>query len=163
MQHVQARILHLRPGGKYFSLHSSGHCLKCAHTQQLTCTPPFPLLVLQCRFKHTRQTGPPPDPELLEACKPREFRNISIVANQANEGILPAEMKRRALRLGGSEQFPALPGPPGTNGQLALAGPGAYGGARPPPGGGAPGAQAPSFVDNSLLAAVGQRDLRYGF
>jgi cleavage and polyadenylation specificity factor subunit 4 len=88
-----------------------------------------------CRFKHTRQDGPPPDPEIFEACKPRELRNINIVANQANEGILPADQRRKPLRLGSS-------GDGGGDMQLAL-----------------PGGQ----VDNSLLAAVGQRDLRYGF
>lgn len=41
-----------------------------------------------CRFKHTRQQGPPPDPETLEAAKPREHRNLNIVANQANENII---------------------------------------------------------------------------
>ena len=93
-----------------------------------------------CRFKHTRQAGPPPDPELLEAAKPKEFRNISIVANQANEGILPADLNKRRLTQGEGEN------------QLALAGDG-HGG----------GVAAPSFVDPSLLASVGQKDLRYGF
>lgn len=88
-----------------------------------------------CRFKHTRQGGPPPDPEIFEACKPRELRNINIVANQANEGILPADQRRKPLRLGSAADG-------GGDTQLAL-----------------PGGQ----VDNSLLAAVGQRDLRYGF
>jgi cleavage and polyadenylation specificity factor subunit 4 len=107
---------------------------------------------LQCRFKHTRQAGPPPDPTLLEAAKPKDFRNINIVANQANENILPADMRtRRPLRLGGTpgQMFPALPGPPGSQQGAGQAG--GYGGARPPP------------VDASLLASVGQRDLRYGF
>lgn len=116
-----------------------------------------------CRFKHTRQTGPPPDPELLEAAKPKEFRNINIVANQANEGILPAELRRKALRLGQGEEYLALPGPPG-GGQLVGAGqqPGVEGDFAPFTG--SHGAiQTPSFVDQSLLAAVGQRDLRYGF
>ena len=40
----------------------------------------------QCRFKHTRQQGPPPDPETLEAAKPREHRNLNIVANQVGGG-----------------------------------------------------------------------------
>jgi len=122
---------------------------------------------MQCRFKHTRQEGPPPEPDYWEAAKPREFRNISIVANQANEGILPADIRRRALRLGpGDQQAPALPAPPGShNQQLAVAQDGAYGSARPPAGqhGRGGGGQHPSFVDQSLLAAVGQRDLRYGF
>lgn len=91
-----------------------------------------------CRFKHTRLAGPPPDPELLEAAKPKEYRNINIVANQANEGILPQDMNAR--RLADS-----------SGNALALAGD--QGGV----------AAAPSFVDPSLLASVGQRDLRYGF
>lgn len=92
-----------------------------------------------CRFKHTRLAGPPPDPELLEAAKPKEYRNINIVANQANEGILPQDMSARRL-TDASGNVLALPGDST---------------------GGAPAA--PSFVDPSLLASVGQRDLRYGF
>ena len=108
-----------------------------------------------CRFKHTRTGGPPPDPELLEACKPKELRNINIVANQANEGILPMDQRRRPLRLGMGEQGQG-------NMQLALAG--QQEGGRPGSGQGGGGqGQGPSYVDSSLLAAVGQRDLRYGF
>ena len=92
-----------------------------------------------CRFKHTRLAGPPPDPELLEAAKPKDYRNINIVANQANEGILPQDSSgiKRLTDASGN----------------ALALPGAQGGV----------SGAPSFVDPSLLASVGQRDLRYGF
>ena len=35
----------------------------------------------QCRFKHTRLPGPPPEPAMLEAAKPREFRNINLIIN----------------------------------------------------------------------------------
>ena len=35
----------------------------------------------QCRFKHTRLPGPPPDPAALEAAKPREHRNINLIIN----------------------------------------------------------------------------------
>lgn len=98
-----------------------------------------------CRFKHTRQAGPPPDPERLEAAKPKEFRNINIVANQANEGILPADVGKQRLTQG-AESGEGV-------GQLQMV-----------TGGGNLGAaSAPSFVDPSLLASVGQRDLRYGF
>lgn len=45
---------------------------------------PRPIRALQCRFKHTRLQGPPPDPESLEACKPRDHRNLNIVANQVS-------------------------------------------------------------------------------
>jgi hypothetical protein len=83
-----------------------------------------------CRFKHTRQAGPPPDPSRLEAAKPKDYRNINIVANQANEGILPDQSEAMRLTDGGQG-----------NQTLAL----------------------PGMVDPSLLASVGQRDLRYGF
>ena len=106
MQHVQARLLHLRAGGEWLVRGSWWlRCLAqlpaaCAH---ITCLPgdrmhntclllptsiePLTLRgprphVPQCRFKHTRLQGPPPDPETLEACKPREHRNLNIVANQ---------------------------------------------------------------------------------
>ncbi len=84
-----------------------------------------------CRFKHTRATGPPPDPSRLEACKPKEYRNINIVANQANEGILSDQNDPNLLTDGKARE----------NQTLAL----------------------PGYVDPSLLASVGQRDLRYGF
>ena len=35
----------------------------------------------QCRFKHTRLPGPPPEPDSLEAAKPREYRNINLIIN----------------------------------------------------------------------------------
>ena len=63
-----------------------------------------------CRFKHTRQVGPPPDPSRLEACKPKEYRNINIVANQANEGILSDQSDPRSLTDGQANQTLALPG-----------------------------------------------------
>jgi hypothetical protein len=86
-----------------------------------------------CRFKHTRQAGPPPDPSRLEAAKPKDYRNINIVANQANEGILPDQ--NEIMRLTETQN--------GNGGGQALA--------------------LPGIVDPSLLASVGQRDLRYGF
>lgn len=112
---------------------------------------------MQCRFKHTRQTGPPPDPETLEAAKPREHRNLAIVANQANENIMPErEARPRRPREGG---YGALPGPGGGGGgggmQLTQ-----YGGGG---GGGGGGQHVPGFVDQQFLASVGQRNLSYGF
>ena len=92
-----------------------------------------------CRFKHTRYAAPPPEPQGLEACKPKEFRDINVVANQANQGILPMDQRRRPLRLGPSS------GSDPQEMQMVVGGGGAGG------------------VDPSLLAAVGQRDLRYGF
>lgn len=115
-----------------------------------------------CRFKHTRQSGPPPDPEYLEAAKPKEFRNINIVANQANEGILPSEVGRKPLKLGPDDEgLAALPGP--TGGELVPGGEWGGSAASTMPGASHGSIQPPSFVDKSLLAAVGQRDLRYGF
>lgn len=64
-----------------------------------------------CRFKHTRQHGPPPDPTRLEACKPKEVRNINVVANQANEGIAQVEHRqpKRPRVAGAEDQHRALP------------------------------------------------------
>ncbi|GMH38783.1 hypothetical protein BSKO_06667 [Bryopsis sp. KO-2023] len=47
----------------------------------------------QCRYKHTRVSGPPPDPELIEAAKPREYRNINIVVNEVNPNIATGDLK----------------------------------------------------------------------
>lgn len=104
--------------------------------------------------------GPPPEPEQLEAAKPREYRNIAIVANQANEGILPADIKRKPLRIAHGD----VNAPDGPAGAMVVASgqapqEGYYGGMQSSQG----HAQAPGFVDQGLLAAVGQRDLRYGF
>ena len=30
----------------------------------------------RCRFRHTRLPGPPPEPETVDAAKPREFRHV---------------------------------------------------------------------------------------
>ncbi|KAL4422501.1 hypothetical protein ABPG75_008698 [Micractinium tetrahymenae] len=127
-----------------------------------------------CRFKHTRQQGPPPDPETLEAAKPREHRNLNIVANQANENIMPEREVRGPRRgrggPGSGGDFLALPPAGGTapGAMQQYTGPG---GAPPPQQGRGPGqhgpyappGQAPGFVDPALLAAVGQQDLRFGF
>lgn len=70
--------------------------MKSSSASQRICAP-------QCRFKHTRLPGPPPEPSTLEAAKPREHRNINIVANQANEGIIQGAIHgTRRLRQGGS-------------------------------------------------------------
>ncbi|CAL8467936.1 g7474 [Coccomyxa elongata] len=37
----------------------------------------------RCRFRHTRQPGPPPHPETFEAAKPRDFRNINLIVNSS--------------------------------------------------------------------------------
>ncbi|KAK9803383.1 hypothetical protein WJX72_003211 [[Myrmecia] bisecta] len=45
----------------------------------------------QCRYKHTRTPGPPPDPKTVEAAKPREHRNVSAWVNSVNAGINPQQ------------------------------------------------------------------------
>ena len=45
----------------------------------------------QCRYRHTRVSGPPPDPSTLEAAKPRDFRNINVVVNSVNTGIASSD------------------------------------------------------------------------
>ena len=90
----------------------------------------------------------------MEACKPAHFRNVNVVANQANQGIqtLP-------------EMRPIRPRRPGPGGELVQyggeGGAGVRGGGRPDRG--PRGGPAPSFADASLLEAVGQADGRYGF
>lgn len=128
-----------------------------------------------CRFKHTRMPGPPPDPAGIEAAKPRELRNLNVVANQANQGIAP--IPERPFRR------PRHEGPMMPHGRLALPGP--AGGGSMGIGGGAlqayagTGGQqysegerriprqtavnAPAYVDQALLNSVGQADMRYGF
>ena len=39
-----------------------------------------------CRYKHVRQPGPPPDPSTVEACKPKEMRNMRAVQQQGGAG-----------------------------------------------------------------------------
>ncbi|KAI3430248.1 hypothetical protein D9Q98_004844 [Chlorella vulgaris] len=122
-----------------------------------------------CRFKHTRQTGHPPDPETLEAAKPREHRNLNIVANQANENIMPEREyqsrgpRRRTDGGGGYMALPAGGGSGNGGGNMQMQ---QYGGG--PGAGGRPGQQSyqgqPGGTgDPSLLASVGQADFRYGF
>lgn len=36
-------------------------------------------------------TGPPPDPSTLEACKPKEYRDINRVVNSVNPGVIKEE------------------------------------------------------------------------
>ena len=52
----------------------------------------------QCRYRHTRVSGSPPDPSTLEAAKPRDFRNINVVVNSVNTGI--ASNDRPGLTVG---------------------------------------------------------------
>lgn len=35
--------------------------------------------------------GPPPDPSTLEACKPKEYRDINRVVNSVNPGVIKEE------------------------------------------------------------------------
>ncbi len=40
----------------------------------------------RCRFRHTRLPGPPPDPETVEAAKPREFRHAAHAPAHSGPG-----------------------------------------------------------------------------
>jgi cleavage and polyadenylation specificity factor subunit 4 len=51
-----------------------------------------------CRYKHTRLSGPPPDPETLEAAKPKEARDINVVVNMVNKGITDRDRQRERER-----------------------------------------------------------------
>ena len=77
-----------------------------------------------CRYKHTRLPGPPPDPSVVEAARPREHRNVNAVVNAVNVAITASRTERhkllkereRAERAlmggGGGGGVPALPAPP---------------------------------------------------
>ena len=41
----------------------------------------------ECRYKHSRLKGPPPDPRTVEAAKPKQFRDINRVVNMVNENV----------------------------------------------------------------------------
>jgi cleavage and polyadenylation specificity factor subunit 4 len=41
-----------------------------------------------CRYKHTRRPGPPPDPATVEAAKPKGFRDINRVVNSVNKNVV---------------------------------------------------------------------------
>lgn len=74
----------------------------------------------QCRFRHVKVQGPPPNPEEVEACKPKQWRNVNVVVNQANPGTLEQE-EERPFKRGGGRGF----GRGGGRGEpLALPGPG---------------------------------------
>jgi len=109
-----------------------------------------------CRTAPTHAAGPPPDPATLEACKPKEHRDLHVVVNEVNPGVIEPKMlmgrkrdrqgqERRALpygrrgdgmsqRLGGGMQVPlALPAPGGMGGGGGSMQP-PYMQPRPPPG-----------------------------
>ncbi len=54
----------------------------------------------QCRYKHTRLPGPVPEPETVEAAKPREFRNINLVVNTVNRGIAGGSDRQGGFQRG---------------------------------------------------------------
>lgn len=130
----------------------------------------------QCRYRHTRVSGPPPDPSTLEAAKPRDFRNINVVVNSVNTGIassdrpgLTAGRGRGQGRHGGGGRGQMIAnGHDNYNGPRQIAdrpweGFSMQGGPRrpqppsqPPPGG-------PMQNGTGILAAVGQQGLPYGF
>lgn len=60
--------------------------------------------------------GPPPNPEGLEAAKPREYRNINIVVNEVNPNIAtgdprPVKRPRYGNETGYRQGNEQLPGP----------------------------------------------------
>ncbi|GIL69466.1 hypothetical protein Vretimale_13578 [Volvox reticuliferus] len=93
-----------------------------------------------CRYKHIKNPGPPPDPEEVEAAKPREFRNINVVVNQVNPGVArederPPKRPRPFVGRGGERERDRA-GERDRDRPLALPAP-------PPPAGGPGGTQAP--------------------
>mmetsp|Transcript_29239 Transcript_29239/g.69785 ORF Transcript_29239/g.69785 Transcript_29239/m.69785 type:complete len:220 (-) Transcript_29239:19-678(-) len=54
-----------------------------------------------CRYKHTPLPGPPPEPEQIEAAKPREYRNINAVVNAVNANIAAPDSSRFGSGGGG--------------------------------------------------------------
>eukprot|EP01024_Parvocaulis_polyphysoides_P054269 TRINITY_DN5472_c0_g1_i1.p1 TRINITY_DN5472_c0_g1~~TRINITY_DN5472_c0_g1_i1.p1 ORF type:complete len:247 (-),score=30.71 TRINITY_DN5472_c0_g1_i1:36-776(-) len=52
-----------------------------------------------CRYRHTRLPGPPPDPANVEAAKPREFRDVDVIINQVNEGISDGQLALLGKRM----------------------------------------------------------------
>ena len=64
----------------------------------------------QCRYRHTRAIGPPPDPSTIEAAKPRDFRNINVVVNSVNTGIAANERAGAQSGRGrGQRRYTAVP------------------------------------------------------
>eukprot|EP01023_Acetabularia_acetabulum_P048994 TRINITY_DN5204_c0_g2_i1.p2 TRINITY_DN5204_c0_g2~~TRINITY_DN5204_c0_g2_i1.p2 ORF type:complete len:270 (-),score=39.86 TRINITY_DN5204_c0_g2_i1:156-965(-) len=51
-----------------------------------------------CRYRHTRLPGPPPDPAQVEAAKPREFRDVDVIINQVNEGISDGQQQQQMMQ-----------------------------------------------------------------
>eukprot|EP00195_Chlamydomonas_chlamydogama_P012804 CAMPEP_0202894432 /NCGR_PEP_ID=MMETSP1392-20130828/3849_1 /ASSEMBLY_ACC=CAM_ASM_000868 /TAXON_ID=225041 /ORGANISM="Chlamydomonas chlamydogama, Strain SAG 11-48b" /LENGTH=306 /DNA_ID=CAMNT_0049579137 /DNA_START=174 /DNA_END=1094 /DNA_ORIENTATION=- len=103
----------------------------------------------QCRYKHKKNPGPPPEPELVEAAKPRDARDINRVVNSVNPGVVKDEerpFKRGRPYYRGRDHdrdqppaledrqrdrvlaLPAPPGPPPPGGQQGQAGDGSGGG-----------------------------------
>eukprot|EP00798_Chlamydomonas_sp_ICE-L_P017221 gene17221-23543_t len=76
----------------------------------------------QCRYKHKKSTGPPPELNTVEAAKPRDYRDINRVVNQVNPGVikeedmLPFRKRGRFIDYGEGKgdcerSFKALPAP----------------------------------------------------
>jgi len=117
----------------------------------------------QCRYRHTRLPGPPPPIDGVEGAKPREFRDLNAVMNEANPGVVPAvnpAMAKRRMMLtdgrggggrgrgrvgGGGGWGPpmALPAAGGGGGGGGGGGDGGYGGGGGGGGGGYGGGQPP--------------------
>lgn len=131
----------------------------------------------QCRYRHTRSSGPPPDPSTIEAAKPRDYRNINVVVNSVNTGI--AANDRPGAQAGRGRGQGRYGG--GGRGQMITNGHDGYGGPRqlmnrpwedhnmqgppirqgPQPPSQPPGRPTPGGPN--ILAAVGQQGLPYGY
>jgi cleavage and polyadenylation specificity factor subunit 4 len=114
----------------------------------------------QCRYRHTRLPGPPPAVETIEGAKPKEFRDLNAVMNEANPGVVPAInpalAKRRMMLTDGRGRGRGRFGGGGGRGGPPLAlpsagGEGGYGGG----GGGGGYGQGPPPARRGMPAGVG--------
>ena len=74
-----------------------------------------------CRYKHVRLSGPPPPPDMVEAAKPREYRNSRVAAASNSNKI-----RQDQMRAAGEGADPSALAPPPQN--LALPAPTPQGG-----------------------------------
>lgn len=121
-----------------------------------------------CRYRHPRLQGPPPQPDAIEAARPKEFRNTPL-----DDGGAGPQRRRRVgprsgpnqFRDGGQQQQHLRIGGGGGRGSMVQHNGGAAGaGSRRPHAGSQQQQQQQAALPNSdMLAAVGQLNLPYGF
>ncbi len=51
----------------------------------------------QCRYKHKPAPGPPPAIETVEACKPKEARDVNRWVNSVNPGVIEKDEMQWAI------------------------------------------------------------------